>query len=527
MTRFYLTTAIDYVNSRPHLGTAYEKIAADVIARYKRLRGVDDALRHGQRRALAERLPEGARAGPRPAGVLRPAWSGSSATCGRRLDISFDDFIRTTEPRHRAGVTAMVQRIADARATSTRASTRAGTASRARRSSRRRTSSTACARSTGRSRSGSARRTTSSGSRSTGDALLAHFAAHPEFLEPEVRRNEILRLLEAGLEDISVSRAGQVVGHPAAVRPGERRLRLVRRADQLRRGGRLRHATRRCSSEVVAGRPARHRQGHHAVPLRRLAGDADERGPAAAAAGLRPRLGALQGREDEQVARHGRRPARGGRALRARPAAAVPREGDRRTAATATSRGSGSKSATTSIWRTTSATSSAASPRWRRSTAAGGCAAAGAPGRLAGGRGRGAWRGYRDGDGRVRAARGRRPRRSAGRRGQRVHRRDRAVGAGADAASGDAPDAGAVRRRRGAARRGRPAAAGHADGRAAEILRRVGETARPADLRLDARRRVAHDGGAARSCKGRRPLAADSRASEQRRPTGPTPQETA
>ncbi len=37
MSRFYLTTAIDYVNSRPHLGTAYEKITADVIARYQRL----------------------------------------------------------------------------------------------------------------------------------------------------------------------------------------------------------------------------------------------------------------------------------------------------------------------------------------------------------------------------------------------------------------------------------------------------------------------------------------------------------
>ncbi len=37
---FFLTTAIDYVNSRPHLGTAYEKITADVIARYKRLEGV-------------------------------------------------------------------------------------------------------------------------------------------------------------------------------------------------------------------------------------------------------------------------------------------------------------------------------------------------------------------------------------------------------------------------------------------------------------------------------------------------------
>src|SRR4051794_3742672 len=41
VVRFYLTTAIDYVNSRPHLATAYEKITADVIARYKRLAGAD------------------------------------------------------------------------------------------------------------------------------------------------------------------------------------------------------------------------------------------------------------------------------------------------------------------------------------------------------------------------------------------------------------------------------------------------------------------------------------------------------
>jgi methionyl-tRNA synthetase len=39
--RFFLTTAIDFVNSRPHLGTAYEKITADVIARYHRLKGDD------------------------------------------------------------------------------------------------------------------------------------------------------------------------------------------------------------------------------------------------------------------------------------------------------------------------------------------------------------------------------------------------------------------------------------------------------------------------------------------------------
>src|SRR5581483_8881127 len=41
VSRFFLTTAIDYVNSRPHLGTAYEKVCADVIARYHRLRGAE------------------------------------------------------------------------------------------------------------------------------------------------------------------------------------------------------------------------------------------------------------------------------------------------------------------------------------------------------------------------------------------------------------------------------------------------------------------------------------------------------
>ncbi len=48
MSRFYLTTAIDYVNSRPHLGTAYEKVCADVIARYKRLAGADTLVRDGE-----------------------------------------------------------------------------------------------------------------------------------------------------------------------------------------------------------------------------------------------------------------------------------------------------------------------------------------------------------------------------------------------------------------------------------------------------------------------------------------------
>ena len=99
--------------------------------------GVRRPLRHGQRRALAERLRQAAEAGLDPIAYcdrmeqeFRQAW--------RSLDISFDDFIRTTQPRHQAGVTEIATRLHRA-ATSTRAPTRAGTASAAKRSSRRRT----------------------------------------------------------------------------------------------------------------------------------------------------------------------------------------------------------------------------------------------------------------------------------------------------------------------------------------------------------------------------------------------------
>ena len=80
--RFYLTTAIDYVNSRPHLGTAYEKISADVIARYKRLCRVRDAFPHGQRRAFPERVQARARARHGSARGTATRWSRSSVRSG-------------------------------------------------------------------------------------------------------------------------------------------------------------------------------------------------------------------------------------------------------------------------------------------------------------------------------------------------------------------------------------------------------------------------------------------------------------
>ena len=83
--------------------------------------------------------------------------------------------------------------------------------------------------------------------------LLDHFAAHPDFIQPEVRRNEILRLVEGGLLDVSVSRAGQSWGIPLPWDPVERRLRLVRCADQLCLRRRARSAIRRRSRN--GGRP--------------------------------------------------------------------------------------------------------------------------------------------------------------------------------------------------------------------------------------------------------------------------------
>jgi methionyl-tRNA synthetase len=110
---FYLTTPIYYVNARPHLGHSYATIAADAMCRYHRLRGdrvyfLTGTDEHGDRIAQVA-----AAAGVTPqayadeiAGAFRETW--------RRLGITNDDFIRTTEPRHQAVVQNVLQRLWDA-----------------------------------------------------------------------------------------------------------------------------------------------------------------------------------------------------------------------------------------------------------------------------------------------------------------------------------------------------------------------------------------------------------------------------
>jgi len=213
VSRFYLTTAIDYVNSAPHLGTAYEKVCADVIARYKRLSGVETFFlmgndEHSQNvyKSAMEQGIDPLTYCDRMEEMFQRTW--------RSLDLSYDYFIRTTGTRHKVGVEDLVQRVYDA---------------------------------------GDIYEGVYEGWYCVGceafkpekelvdgrcplhpqtepqwikeknyffrlskyqKPLLDLFERNPGFFEPEARRNEQLRLLESGLDDISISRAGQSWGIP-------------------------------------------------------------------------------------------------------------------------------------------------------------------------------------------------------------------------------------------------------------------------------------------------------------------------
>src|SRR5438093_8466134 len=107
---FYLTTAIYYVNGEPQLGHAYEQVIADVIARARRSLGVETFFltgldEHGQKvqqAAVAE--------GKSPQAYcdeLAGVWKSFAA----KLELTNDDFVRTTEPRHQQVVQAILSKL--------------------------------------------------------------------------------------------------------------------------------------------------------------------------------------------------------------------------------------------------------------------------------------------------------------------------------------------------------------------------------------------------------------------------------
>ena len=110
--RFYLTTPIYYVNARPHLGHAYSTIVCDAIARRKRALGIDTWFltgtdEHGQK---IERSAEQAGRTPQE---FATAISGEFRGLWDRLELSYDDFIRTTEDRHKRGTQKLFATLRD------------------------------------------------------------------------------------------------------------------------------------------------------------------------------------------------------------------------------------------------------------------------------------------------------------------------------------------------------------------------------------------------------------------------------
>lgn len=109
---FYITTAISYVNGVPHLGHAYEVILTDVIARFKRLDGYDVKFltgtdEHGEKVAQTAAKND---MSPKEFADLN---AGHFQDMTKKLGISNDDFIRTTEPRHYTACQAMWKKLKD------------------------------------------------------------------------------------------------------------------------------------------------------------------------------------------------------------------------------------------------------------------------------------------------------------------------------------------------------------------------------------------------------------------------------
>ena len=215
MASIYLTTAIDYANGDPHLGHALEKVGADAIARYHRLRG--DAVHfligmdeHGQKvaqAAAAEGMPPQALV-DRVADRFRATWAA--------LGISNDQFIRTTDPAHARGVHSLIETIFEqspddfyerayegrycvgCEAFKTDAEIADGH----------------CILHPTLTLEWVAERNWFFRLSRHEAFLREHIAAHPDFVAPDSRRNEILGLLEQGLEDVSASRAHVTWGVP-------------------------------------------------------------------------------------------------------------------------------------------------------------------------------------------------------------------------------------------------------------------------------------------------------------------------
>jgi methionyl-tRNA synthetase len=213
--KFYITTPIYYVNARPHIGHAYTTLACDAVARRKRLLGYDTFFltgtdEHGQK---IER--SATKAGTTPQQFADEV-SGLFRALFDRMNITYNDFIRTTEPRHERGVQEMWRRLQDRGFIYTGTYTGQYCVSDEAYVEAAKPGDPCpdCGRIT---------ETVSEENyyfklSAFADKLLDYYHQHPEFIRPETRRNEVMAFVRGGLRDLSISRSTFKWGTPV---PGD------------------------------------------------------------------------------------------------------------------------------------------------------------------------------------------------------------------------------------------------------------------------------------------------------------------
>src|SRR5271165_1205541 len=214
--KFYITTPIYYVNARPHIGHTYTTIVCDAIARRQRMMGADTWFltgtdEHGQK---IERSAEAAGCSPREftnkiSGEFRQLWD--------RMKLTYDDFIRTTEPRHVRGVQALFTRLQN------RGYIYKGSYS-----------GQYCVfdelyvdvvgpeapcPECGRPTETVHEENYFFKLSAMQEPLLKFYAEHPDFIRPDTRRNEVIAFVRSGLRDLSVSRTSFKWGIPVPGNP--------------------------------------------------------------------------------------------------------------------------------------------------------------------------------------------------------------------------------------------------------------------------------------------------------------------
>lgn len=216
--RYYITTAIDYPNSRPHIGTAFEKIGADVQARFRRMEGCSVHFQMGNDENTIKVSQAASKLGlePKPyvddmARQFREVWAA--------LEISHDDFIQTSEERHHEGCRKFIQAVHDAGDIEKKPYSGHYCDGCEAFKTEKELVDGRCP-----NHPGVPLRLVEEENyffklSSYADRLLAHYEANPDFIQPVSRRNEIVNLVKSGLQDIAISRRGFTWGIPVPFDP--------------------------------------------------------------------------------------------------------------------------------------------------------------------------------------------------------------------------------------------------------------------------------------------------------------------